>query len=171
DLGRLPRGQPGVGAELALVEDLLHLRRARLVRRLRVLRGERGGVLEDRQDVLVAADDPVAELLAEEHGLLRAHARVELERVGDIERVELASDAVRRTLLHTQDGKAFRSCESRPGSRGCERFFLSWPGGAAAPALLRGRRGGAALPPGGRAAPHRPAEREPAGAQARGRAG
>ena len=56
-----PTGREAV-RDAGLVEDARDLGRPRLVGRLRVLRRERGRVLEDRPDVVVARHDPVAEL-------------------------------------------------------------------------------------------------------------
>ena len=109
-------GEPARVRQVGLVEDRLDGSPARLERRLRVLRGERRRVLEDRLDVLVARDDPVAELVAEEDRRLGAGARVERKRIGDV---------VRPESLHGADGRALGAPLAKSNARVCDRARLS----------------------------------------------
>ena len=123
----LARAQPGVGGELAVVEDRLDLRRARLVGRLGVLRRERRRVLEDRADVVVARDDPEAELLAEEDRLLPSSALEEAERILEVERLEVRCHVVHRAAPRGGSRRRCRagSLHHGPTVRGGDRAINS----------------------------------------------
>jgi len=90
----------GIASETALIKHTLDFRRAWLIGRLCNLGGEGFRVLEYRQDIFVACDNPIAKLWVIEHRLLCARLCVKRERVVDVKGIE----AFRQKCMSTPGG-------------------------------------------------------------------